>query len=174
MKNDIRILDKVLKDESNITEYYNRLTASAITVSKKKLPGGDKRKITDLVNIASSIEKIGDCCVSLVEQIEYKITEKALFSEVAVQEYQNLHSKVNHILSDLISVMRIPNPGLTQTILESFPSINNLVDTYRANHIDRSARGVCDDWARIRYLEMLDITKTIAAHCVDITRDVKD
>ena len=37
MKNDINILNQVLKDETKITEIYNNLTTSAIEISKKKL-----------------------------------------------------------------------------------------------------------------------------------------
>lgn len=168
MKNDIHTLDQVLKDEDKITELYNNLTASAVEISKKNLSDEDKEGIVRSVDIISGIENIGDCCVSLVEQIEYKIHEKALFSETAVQEYKDLHSKVEQILSDVAELMKTGNRELAENILGSEAALDELVDKYRANHIDRSARGICDEWARIRYLEMLNITKRVADHCLEI------
>lgn len=168
MKNDIHTLDGVLKDDSKITEWYNSLTAGAVEISKQKLSDKDKEKIVLLVDIISSIENIGDRCVSLVEQIEYKISEKAMFSETAVQEYKDLHSKVEQILRDVTEVTKTDNKALAQKVLESDGALDELVDKYKANHIDRSARGICDEWAKIRYLEMLNITRRIADHCREI------
>lgn len=168
MKNDIPTLDRVLKDDTKITEWFNNLTAATVEISKQKLSDEDKERIVTLVDIISSIENIGDCCVSLVEQIEYKISEKALFSETAVQEYKDLHSKVEEILRDVARVMKTGNKRLAQDVLESDVALDELVDKYRANHIDRSAKGICDEWAKIRYLEMLNITKRIADYCREI------
>jgi len=168
MKNDIPTLDQVLRDDSKITEWYNNLTAATVEISKQKPSDKDKEKIVIWVDIISSIENIGDCCVSLVEQIEYKISEKALFSETAVQEYKDLHSKVEQILKDVTEVIKTGNRTLAQEVLKSDAALDELVDKYRANHIDRSAKGICDEWAKIRYLEMLDITRRIADHCREI------
>jgi Na+/phosphate symporter len=55
MKNDINILNQVLKDETKITEIYNKLTTSAIEVSKKKLSKEAKRIVVDLISIISAI-----------------------------------------------------------------------------------------------------------------------
>lgn len=170
MKNDIPTLDQVLKDDIKLTEWYTNLTASTVEISKKKLSDKDKKRIVILVDVISSIENIGDCCVSLVEQIEYKISEKALFSETAVQEYKDLHSKVEQILSDVAEVMKTGNIEFAENILGSEAALDELVDKYRANHIERSAKGICDGWAKIRYLEMLNITKQVTDYCREIDR----
>jgi len=168
MKNDIPTLDRVLKDDTKITEWYNNLTASTVGISKKKLSDKDKKRIIIIVDVISSIENIGDCCVSLVEQIEYKISEKALFSETAVQEYKDLHSKVEQILSDVARVMKTGSREIAENILGSETALDEMVDRYRANHIERSAKGICNEWAKIRYLEMLNITKRVTDYCREI------
>jgi len=168
MKNDIPTLDRVLKDDNRITEWYNSLTISAVETSKQKLSDRNKERIVAIIDVISSVENIGNCCVSLVEQIEYKISEKALFSETAVQEYKDLHGKVEQILSDVAEVIKTGNRKITENILGSETALDELVDRYRANHIDRFAKGICDEWAKIRYLEMLNITKRVADHCREI------
>lgn len=168
MKNDIPTLDQVLKDDTKLTEWYTNLTASTVEISKQKISDKNKERIVVLVDVISDIENIGDCCVSLVEQIEYKISEKALFSETAVQEYKDLHSKVEQILRDVAEVMKTGNRKVAENILKSDVALDELVDRYRANHIDRSAKGICDEWAKIRYLEMLNITKRVADYCREI------
>lgn len=172
MKNDIDILNQVLKDEEKMTGIYNDLTAFAIEAAKKNLSNETKNRVLDLIDIISFIEEIGDSCVDLVEQIEYKIRENLLFSEVAVQEYKDLHNNIEKILSDIIRVMKTKDSNQGRKILESKFGIDALVDKYRANHIERSAKGICSEWARIRYLEMLNITQRIAHYCMDITEKI--
>ncbi|MFC1703197.1 PhoU domain-containing protein [Candidatus Omnitrophota bacterium] len=168
IKNDIDILKQVPAAELKVTKIYNNLTTKAVEVSKQKISNEAKQHVGDLVDIICSVERIGDCCVDLAERIEYKIVERLLFSEAAVQEYQDLHSKVNQIISDVIDAMKASNQELPKQIVESKTNINRLVDTYRANHIERSARGICDEWAKVRYLDMLDFTKEAAEHCIEI------
>jgi phosphate:Na+ symporter len=168
MKNDIKILDKVLKDEDKVMEAYNNLTAFAIEVSKKDLSDNTKRKVLDWVAIASIIEEMGDYCVGLVEQIEYKVSEKLLFSEAAVEEYKDLHKTVEQTLVDTIKILEDGDKKLAESILKSESVLDTLVDKYKANHIDRAVRGICDEWARVRYLEMLDIIKRIAHRSIEI------
>ncbi len=167
MKNDINILNQVLKDETKINETYNNLTTSAIEISKKKLSDEAKRIVMDLVNIICAIERMGDLCIDLVERIEYKINEKLLFSEVAVQEYKELCNNIDKILSDTIEAMKTNDRKLGKKILKNKSSLYALIEKSRINHIDRSARGICDEWAKIRYLDMLDFIKEIVDHCME-------
>jgi len=173
MENDIDILNQVLKDETKITGVYNNLTALAIEASKQKLSAKAKKQVLRLVDIISFIEEIADSCVNMVQQIEYKIREKLLFSEPAVEEYKDLHNKVEETLSDTIKLLESEDPSLAKKILKSKPSLDALVDKYRLNHIERSAKGICCEWARIRYLEMLNIAQAIAYHCMEIAEKIK-
>ena len=168
MENDIDILNKALKSESEITQMFNDLTTFVVEISKKRPSKKEKEAVLDLVDIISYTEEIGDSCVGLIEQIEYKIREKLLISEPAVEEYKELHSKTEQILSDTIKVMHAEGGKLAKKIIESKPDLDVLVDKYSANHIDRSAKGICNEWAKIRYLEMLNITQTIIYHCLHI------
>lgn len=104
----------------------------------------------------------------MVERIEYKIREKLLFSKVAVEEYKDLHNKIEKTLSDTAELIKTDNEKIAKEILESESTLDALVDKYRANHIERSARGICDEWARVRYLDMLDLTREVARHCIEI------
>ncbi len=166
MKNDINILNQVLKDETKVTEIYNNLTTSAIEISKRKLSGEAKKIVIDLINIICAIERIGDFCVCLVERIEYKISEKLLFSEVAVQEYKELCNNIDKILSNTIEAMKTNDRKLAKKILKDKSSLHVLIEKSRANHIDRSAKGICNEWAKVRYLDMLDFIKEIVDHCM--------
>lgn len=168
MKHDINILNQVLKDEAQITTMYDNLTSLAIQTIKKNLSDEAKKIVVDLIDIICAIERIGDFCVGLVERIEYKIRENLLFSEAAVQEYNELYTNVDQALSNTIEVMKTKDKKSAERILESRPALYALIEESRANHIDRSARGICDEWAKIRYLDMLDFIKDIVDHCMEI------
>lgn len=167
MKNDIRILDGVLKDEALVNEAYTDLTARAIDITKKKLPDETKRTILDLVNVIGAIEKMGDLCVDLVERIEYKVNENLLFSDVAVQEYKELCDKIEAILGETIVAVKNRDRGLLKKIVKNRSSLYALIEKSRVNHINRSAKGICEEWAKVRYLDMLDFIKTIVDHCME-------
>jgi len=167
MKNDINILKQVLEDEKKINEAYSNLTTSAIESSKKKLSAKAKNIVVDLVNIISAIERMGNLCISLVERIEYKISEKLLFSKVAVREYKELCNNIDKILLNTIEAINTGDKKLGKKIIENKSRFYVLIKKSRANHIDRSAKGICDEWAKIRYLDMLDFIKEIVDHCVE-------
>ncbi len=170
MKNDIKILDQVLKDKTRINEVYNQLTTMAVEVSRKGLAKEAKTIVSDLVKIIGAIERMGDLCICLVERIEYKITEKLLFSEVAVKEYKELCDNIDNILSDSIIAIKTSDEELGKKILENKSHLYALIEKSRANHIDRLAKGICDEWAKIRYLDMLDYVEDIARHCMETVR----
>ena len=172
MKHDIGLLDQVLKDKQKLTETYTTLTSSVVESLKGNLPEKEKRAILSMADIVGSIEKIGDCSVGLVERIEYKISEKLLFSETAVEEYKNLYTKVDRFLSDTSEVIRTEEQNLAKKLIEDELSLNELVDKYRATHLDRLARGICDDRASTMYLDMLGFTKKIVYHCVNMARQI--
>jgi phosphate:Na+ symporter len=167
MKNDINILDQVLKDQTRLNEIYSNQTTIAVEISREDLTEEAKAIVTDLVKIIGAIEKMGGLCVCLVERIEYKITERLLFSETAVQEYKELCDNIDNILSNSIVAIRTSDEKLGKKILESGSRLYALIKKSRTNHIDRLAKGVCDEWAKIRYLDMLDYVEEIAGHCID-------
>jgi len=167
MKNDIDILKRVLEDETKINKTYSNLTTSAIESSKKKLSAKTKNIFVGLVNIISAIERMGNLCISLVERIEYKISEKLLFSDAAVQEYKELCDNIDKILSNTIEAINTNDKKLGKKIIENKSHLHVLIKKSRVNHIDRSAKGICDEWAKIRYLDMLDFIKEIVDHCVE-------
>lgn len=166
MKNSMKILDQVIKDEAKINESYDALTTEAINISKKKLSSKTKKVVADLVGIIGAIERMGDLCVGLVERVEYKISEKLLFSETAVQEYKGLCDAIDGILSDTIKAMKTNDRDLGRRIVKNKTGLYKSIEQSRINHIDRSAKGICDEWAKLRYLDMLDYIKEIVDHCL--------
>lgn len=172
MENDLSVLEQVLVDEQRLTEIYASLTAALVASSKKKLSKREKEDILSIVDIIGAIERIGDCCVSLVERIEYKISERLFFSEAAVEEYKNLYTKIDRFLSDTAEAIGTENKKFAKRLIEDKVDLNGLVEKSRANHIDRLARGICDGRASTMYLDILDFTKEIVYHCVSMARQI--
>jgi Na+/phosphate symporter len=172
LKYDIKILDNVLKGEDEVMKIYNDLTSSAITSSKGDVSNKAKESILDIVDMAGAVEKIGNCCVWLVEQVEYAVSEKVSFSKEAEKEYRELHGKVKDIISDTAKAMGANDKNLAKSISNRRSDIDRLVETSRANHIDRSARGICGEWAKVRYLDMLNFTKQAAYHCMELAEKI--
>ncbi|MFC1594772.1 PhoU domain-containing protein [Candidatus Omnitrophota bacterium] len=168
IENDIDILKHVPAGELKVTKIYNSLTASAVELAKENLSAQAQNIVVELVDCICSAERIGDCCADLAERIEYKIVEGLLFSETAVQEYRDLHGQVQQILLDTIKAMQTHDQKVAEKCVKSKFVIDKLVDQYRASHIERSAKGICDEWAKVRYLDMLDSTKEVAQHCIEI------
>ncbi|MFC1592505.1 PhoU domain-containing protein [Candidatus Omnitrophota bacterium] len=173
MKNDLDILTNVIKEEQNLTEIFNALTRSIVESSKKEISKIEKTVVLGLVDIISDIERIGDCCVSLVERMEYKIREELFFSDIAVEEYRELCTKVEPFLSKTAEVIiTAENQDLTKRLIADEVSINQLVEKYRLAHIHRLAEGICDSRASTMYLDMLDFTREIVHHCASIAKQI--
>jgi len=169
MENDMHILDKSLDKERALDDLEKEIAAGIVKLSKG-LSDRERKKLVIAGQIAENIERMGDELRYLTERIELKIADKLYFSDKGVEQYKEVFEKMQRSVSLIVRFLGDDDAEVLDKVLENGDQIKELIERYRAEHIDRLARGICEPRAANMYFDMLDFTGNIARHCTNIAR----
>jgi phosphate:Na+ symporter len=173
MENDIHILDGILERERAIDASEKDIAANIAKLAKDFKEKG-KQKLVILGQIAESLERMGDELSYLVERIELKISEKLRFSEAGITQYKEVFEKMRTSVNLIVEFLDKDNTGVLDEVIKNGDEMKELVEKYRAEHIERLAKGICDPRASNMYSDMLDFTGNVARHCTNIAKISKE
>lgn len=173
MENDAHYLNRALNKEIVLDNLEKKVTEKIIELGKAA-GKENKKEFIILGQIAQNLERMGDELRSLIERIEIKIAEKLLFSDVGIKQYEDVFSKMAESVNLIIKFLNEYDTQLLNLILENGNQIKTLIEKYRAEHVERLAKGICEPRAANMYFDMLDFTGNIARHCTNIARVYKE
>lgn len=173
MENDAHYLNRALNKERIMDDFEKEITTCVVQVFKT-LDKKQQKEFVFLEQAAQNIERMGDELRYLMERIEIKIAENLFFSEVGVEQYKKLFEKMKKSVSLTIEFLNKNKHELLKMILKNGDEIKKTVEEYRAGHLERLAKGICEQRAANMYFDMLDFTGNIARHCTNIARTYKE
>ena len=173
MENDAHYLNRALNKEHIMDDLEKEITASIIQDSKTLDDKGQEELIL-FERAAQDIEQMGDELRYLMERMEIKIAENLLFSDIGVEQYKDVFEKMRKSVNLTIEFLNENKSSLLEMILNNGDDIKKMVEKYRAEHLQRLTKGICQPRAANMYFDMLDFTGNIARHCTDIARTYKE
>ena len=129
-----------------------------------------KEELAILEQVVESIERIGDECASLIERIEIKIQENLLFTDIGVEQFNDLYNRMRASAEEMIKTLKRPTKLSAKKVISNGFKVKHLVERYREAHTKRLVKGVCDPRASNMYFDMLDFTGNIARHSSNIVK----
>ncbi len=172
MENDAHYLNSALNKERIIDDLEEKVTVTIVGIAKT-LDEKERKALVLMEQTAQNIERMGDEMRYLIERIEIKIAEKLLFSDIGVEQYKEVFNKMRESVNLITKFVAEGNNELLDVVLENGDQIKALIERYRAEHLDRLTKGLCDPRAANMYFDMLDFTGNIARHCTNIARNYK-
>lgn len=172
MKQDLSLLSSVLEKENKLNDSEKEITSDLIALSRLTADKREKSEIIVYTDIVGDLEIIGDYCKDILERVQIKIEERLLFSEEAVQEYEDLYHKTEEALNEVSCVLEKPNLSLGESALRDTEYLDKLVDEYRARHNQRLVDGICSPLACNMFLNMLDFTAAVYRHAKKIAKSL--
>lgn len=173
MENDTHYLNRALNKERIMDDLEKEITAAVIK-DAKTLGEKERKELVLLERFAQDIEQMGDELRYLMERMEIKITENLLFSDIGVEQYKEVFEKMRKSVNPTIEFLNDNKSELLDKILNNGDDIKKTVEKYRAEHLERLTKGICEPRAANMYFDMLDFTGNIARHCTDIARTYKE
>lgn len=173
MENDTHYLNSALNKE-RIIDDLEKETINKVVDGCRVSANKEQKKLIILGQIAQNIERMGDELRSLMERIEIKIEEKMLFSELGIQQYQELFNRMRDSVNWIKDFLTDNNMKILDKVLKNGKQIKKLVEQYRSEHMERLAKGICQPRAANMYFDMLDFTGNVARHCTNIARGYKE
>ena len=169
MENDEEYLNSALSKERIVDGLEEEITAKIIELSKEA-DAKTRKEYVLIGQAAENLERIGDELRYLMERIEIKIAEKLFFSERGVEQYKELFFKMHKSINLTVDFFNKKSENDLKEILQNGLQIKEMVEKYRAEHMERLTQGICQPRAANIFFDMLDFTGNIARHCTNIAR----
>lgn len=158
MEHRLDLFTKILGHENRLNDLEKRLTLELTELGRNLKIRDDQEKIPIYMEIVEDIEIIGDYCKDILERVEIKISEKLLFSDDAVNEYNLLYFKTEEAIRILITALEKKDFSLLKKIIDEVKNIEALVEELRKHHHQRLLKGICSPLAGNMFINMLDFT----------------
>jgi len=171
MENTLEKLAAAMKIEEKLNEAEKSLTTAIL--DSAKAPEADaraKKTLVALEEAVETLERMGDEIASLAERIEIKVSERLLFSDTGVEQFNETYGAMKNSVEMMCQFLRSPNPALRERVVDNGFHVKAFVERYRKEHADRLMRGLCTPMAANMYFDMLDFTGNLARHSSNIVK----
>lgn len=170
MEHKLEILSAAMEKERHINETEARLTKSVLELSVPSKDEKYRKGLIVLEQMIETFERMGDEASNLVERIEIKVSEKLLFSEQGVADFNETYDAMRKSIDMMRRFLRGGDPTLKERIIDNGFHVKELVERYRKEHTDRLLSGLCTPMAANMFFDMLDYTGNLARHASSIVK----
>lgn len=158
-----------LEHRLNVTE--KELTAAILGLSKAVTGEGEERRILALLQqLVVTLERMGDEAASIVERIEVKVSEKLLFSEKGLAQFNETYAAMRVSVALMRQFVERREPATRERVIDNGFHVKELVERYRTEHTERLIQGICTPMAANLFFDMLDFTGNLARHSSNIVK----
>lgn len=123
-------------------------------------------------HLTGDIERVGDHAVNIAERGEAMIKQGFTLSSEAQHELDDMFDKTLRLYCLSLRVLREEDHILAEETLELEREVDQLEIQYKANHIKRLEKGICNPSVGILFVEILRNLERIGDHAVNISGDI--
>jgi Na+/phosphate symporter len=167
MEHRTEYLAQAVQKEHEINESERALTLKILELSKSSK---DRKGLIALQQAIEMLERMGDEALGLIERIEIKISEKLLFSEEGVAQFNETYGVMKKSVHMMKECLEKGDSTLKDRIVDNGFTVKALVERYRKEHTERLLHGICTPIAANMYFDMLDFTGNLARHASSIIK----
>lgn len=170
MENKLETLTAAMELERRINETESALTEGVLAISKSSKDVKLRQDLLMLEQMVETFERMGDEAANLIERIEIKVSEKLLFSDKGVEEFNETYSMMKKSVDMMRRFLNGGDSTLKERVIDNGFHVKELVEKYRKEHTDRLLNGLCTPMAANMYFDMLDYTGNLARHASNIVK----
>jgi phosphate:Na+ symporter len=168
------IIDEVYKKEEIINFLNQEITHYLVMCNGLGLPESDLHVISGLYHVVNDIERIGDHAENLTEYAEYSIENNLTFSDIAIDDLNEMYQKVMEMLDDTVHALKERDHELAELVMKEEEVIDTLKDRLRKSHIERLNAQLCSANAGVIFLDIVTNFERIADHATNVAQSVLD
>ncbi len=160
--------DAVLKGETKVDKYEDRLGSYLVKVSALELTDDDSAVTTKLLHIINDFERISDHSVNILQSAEEIRDKKLSFSGEAKSELSVMMDAVNEIVD--LAYDSFVNENLDSAIqVEPLEEVVDLLrESIKKQHIARLQKGECTIELGFVLTDLLTNLERVSDHCSNI------
>ncbi|MCX5811520.1 MAG: Na/Pi cotransporter family protein [Proteobacteria bacterium] len=161
-KRDIMYVEMVVDNlQAEITKYLWNISCGQLTPALSK-------KLFAFSTIVYEIERIGDRSTNIVELAESKRARKAIFSDAALEELEEIEGLVTENLEDTSSLLEKRDEETIEKIFQRHKEVETCIKRATEQHLERFYQKVCLAEAGPIFVDILLNLERISYHCKTI------
>lgn len=160
--------------EHAINDLDKKITNYLVQISSTSITEADSTLHSSIVNIVRDIERIGDHFENVLELNEYKLTNKVIITENAMQDLNEMLDLTISTVSQALEAFEKMDDELADAVMAKENEIDNMEKVYRKNHILRLNKGICNGTAGIVFVDMISNLERIGDHALNVAQEVKN
>jgi len=161
--------DNALQYEEGIDNLDWHITNYLVEISSKPLSVKEREFLSDLTDWVRNIERIGDHMENIVELIDYKISKKAILSEEAVNDLEEMFTFTIKTLETSYEAVFENNLDLARTVLLNENQIDHMERVMRKKHIRLLNEGQSSGDEMIIFVDIISNLERIGDHASNIS-----
>ena len=149
------------KTETILGEYIVRITERPLSQKQNLFA-------TELLHTVGDMERIGDHIDNIAEEAERMHNDGIKYSDESMVEFGYLKDAINEILETTSKAYETEDQSLIIRVEALEETIDDMVDTMKANHTTRLKEGICTVERGVSFIEMLTDIERISDHCNNV------
>jgi len=163
---------KVFEIERKINELNKLALEYLVKLDKESLTNYEKDKLVVLMNALNDIERVGDHADNIGELVLYKIENKVVFSEQAIEEIKSMFENTLIVFNASLKALKTINCDDCNKVIEIDNEIDKTYKILRKNHIERLNGYICEPSAGIIFLDIIGNLERIGDHSSNIAESI--
>lgn len=174
LNRDEKLIKEVFEQETVINRLEREITSYLVELSNEPLSEEQHNLVNVLFYTINDIERVGDHADNLAELAQYRIDNRLIFTDEAVKELKIMFSKAVDIYKKSMKAFEEVDFNLAREVQVLEEDLDNLERKYRANHIDRLNKLMCEPNSGVVFLDILSNLERVADHSSNIVQYVLD
>ena len=167
-KRDLSLVPLCKENEEMLDNYEIRLTSYLTQISELPLSEEDNGRVAGYFHMVTNIERIGDYCDNIRQDIERMVENQVLFTEKARRDLNTLFSAIEDVTRLTFEAFEQCDPILTRRIEPLEEVVDGLQEKLETEHMRRLKAKECNVEAGVIFLEIISNAERISDHCSNI------
>jgi phosphate:Na+ symporter len=163
LEDNVQMVQEVYQTEKVVNELNREIARYAAGVWRT-LPEDLSMLLSSYVNGVGDVERVGDHAENLIELYEYKIEHGVKFSEMGIQEFQEMIDTAIRAFEASLEAIADEDPRLAKAAQALEPEIDAMEKRLRKRHIQRLNEGACSPDAGVVFIDILSNLERIGDH----------
>lgn len=169
---DEKIIPDLEKNEEMVDLLQKEIIDFLVAISQQNITPETSKDIASMMHMVNDLERIGDYCENLWLLGLRKKKEKVIFSDVGLEEVNELAAKAREFLTFITEALERQDKTIGEKAQFMEDTIDHLEETARNNHIARLNTGECGVVAGLIFIDILHNFEKIGDHTNSVARAI--
>ena len=163
-------IDKVLEREKVIDYLSHAITDYIVKINALDIEDKDRQVVAAMYSAIQDLERIGDHAENIVEYTRTVIEDNLQFSDDAIEEMRDICTKCQKLMEMSFAMFNAQgaSPEQIERIIQAEDAVDECKDKYKASHIRRMDKKVCNAESGTVFLNMLIDIERVGDHAINV------